>query len=160
MQGGMILAMMGFSYGLLAAAGVFTVFVAVGLVPRFAGKTHTADKALLYEEMVVLGSMAGCLWSVFDRYSQYGEMLRRKMPEYQNIWETAGNIAQGIYGLCAGIFVGCLALSIAEMMDSVPVFARRISFGKGFRVAILSAAIGKLAGAMFYFLTEMERTMK
>ena len=32
------LAVMGASYGLLAAAGVFTVLVAVGLVPRFAGK--------------------------------------------------------------------------------------------------------------------------
>lgn len=40
----------GASYGLLSAAGVFTVLVAVGLIPRFAGKTHTAHYVLLYEE--------------------------------------------------------------------------------------------------------------
>ena len=31
-----LLALAGFSFGLLAAAGVFTVLSAVGLVPRFA----------------------------------------------------------------------------------------------------------------------------
>jgi len=52
------------SFGLLAAAGVFTVLAAVGLVPRFAGKTHTGKKVILYEEMVIAGTIIGCL-SVF-----------------------------------------------------------------------------------------------
>ena len=38
----LLLIVTGASYGLLSAAGVFTVLVAVGLIPRFAGKTHTA----------------------------------------------------------------------------------------------------------------------
>ena len=38
-----ILALAGLSFGMLAAAGVFTVLSAVGLIPRFAGKTHSAD---------------------------------------------------------------------------------------------------------------------
>ena len=41
------LIVVGVSYGLLSSAGVFTVLVAVGLVPRFAGKTHTAGKVML-----------------------------------------------------------------------------------------------------------------
>ena len=49
MAGTFFLILTGASYGLLAAAGVFTVLVAVGLVPRFAGRTHTADKVILYE---------------------------------------------------------------------------------------------------------------
>ena len=35
------LILIGASYGFLSAAGVFTVLAAVGLVPLFAGKTHT-----------------------------------------------------------------------------------------------------------------------
>lgn len=34
----------GLSFGLLASAGVFTVLVSVGLIPRFAGKFHVAKK--------------------------------------------------------------------------------------------------------------------
>lgn len=56
----------GASYGLLSAAGVFTVLVAVGLIPRFAGKTHTARYVLLYEEMVIFGTLAGCFVTVFQ----------------------------------------------------------------------------------------------
>ena len=61
------LIILGTSYGLLAAAGVFTVLVAVGLVPRFAGKTHTAGKAILYEEMVIFGTLTGSFLSIFSR---------------------------------------------------------------------------------------------
>ena len=65
----------GASYGLLSAAGVFTVLVAVGLIPRFAGKTHTAHYVLLYEEMVIFGTLAGCFATVFPKYSQWGSFL-------------------------------------------------------------------------------------
>lgn len=64
----LFLILAGTAYGVLSSAGVFTVLVAVGLVPRFAGQTHTADKVLLYEEMVIFGTVAGCIFSVFSRY--------------------------------------------------------------------------------------------
>ena len=41
----------GLGAGILVSAGVFTVLLSVGLVPRFAGKTHTGEKIFLYEEM-------------------------------------------------------------------------------------------------------------
>lgn len=60
----LLLIVTGASYGLLSAAGVFTVLVAVGLIPRFAGKTHTARYVLLYEEMVIFGTLAGCFVTI------------------------------------------------------------------------------------------------
>ena len=49
----------GLSFGLLASAGVFTVLVSVGLIPRFAGKMHVAKKVFALEEAVVLGTLTG-----------------------------------------------------------------------------------------------------
>ena len=69
---GVFLILTGVSYGLLAAAGVFTVLAAVGLVPRFAGRTHTAEYLWIYEEMVIFGSLTGCVLSIFSRYCQLG----------------------------------------------------------------------------------------
>ena len=60
------LSVLGLSFGLMAAGGVFTVLIAVGLIPRFAGKTHTADHVLLYENMVILGTLFGGLVSVYE----------------------------------------------------------------------------------------------
>ena len=147
----LVLIVTGASYGLLSAAGVFTVLVAVGLIPRFAGKTHTARYVLLYEEMVIFGT---------PEYSQWGNYLREHFPEQMRLWTAAGIGAQAVFGLFAGMFIGCLALAIAEMLDSIPIFARRISFRHGLGGAILGMAAGKICGSLFYFATELHRTVQ
>lgn len=153
------LIILGSSYGLLAAAGVFTVLVAIGLVPRFAGKTHTAGKVLLYEEMVVWGTIVGGIVSIFPEYFKPAELVREYLGRYENLWEILGLFGQGVFGVFAGMFVGCLALAIAEMLDSIPIFARRISFRHGVGLAVLSMALGKLCGSLFYFWNELHRVV-
>jgi stage V sporulation protein AB len=145
----------GFSYGLLAAAGVFTVLVAVGLVPRFAGKTHTAKHVLIYEEMVVFGTIFGGVISIFPEYSQVAAFLQERFPGRMLLWEVLGGLGQAVYGLFGGMFIGCLALAIAETLDSIPIFTRRISFRHGIGLAILTMAVGKLCGSLIYFWTEL-----
>lgn len=156
----LLLILIGSSYGLLSAAGVFTVFVAVGLVPRFAGKTHTAKYILVYEEMVVFGTIVGGYVSVFSRYSGVGAFLQQTFPEQLGLWLGLGTVVQLIFGLFCGMFVGCLALAIAEMLDSIPIFARRISFRHGLGFAILGVAIGKLCGSLLYFYSELYKVME
>ncbi len=150
---------MGASFGLLAAAGVFTVLTAVGLVPRFAGKTHTARKVFLFEEMVIAGTILGCILSIFPEYSQIGSFFQRTFSVSAEDWRLPGGILQAVYGVFSGMFVGCLALAIAEMLDSIPIFARRISFRHGIGLAILSMALGKLAGSLFYFWKELHEVV-
>ena len=134
---------------MLSAAGVFTVLTAVGLVPRFAGKTHTARKILLFEEMVIFGTIVGCFVSIFPEHCQVS-----------GLWRAIGGLLQGSFGLFAGMFSGCLALAIAEMLDSIPIFARRIGFRHGIGLAIFSVAIGKLVGSFFYFWTELHQVVQ
>lgn len=153
------LALLGASYGVLSSAGVFTVLVAVGLVPRFAGRTHTANRVFLYEEMVVSGAVVGCILSIFNRYCQFGAWWQMRFPEKLSLWLGIGVCMQAVYGIFAGMFIGCLALAIAEMLDSIPIFARRISFRHGLGLAILSMAVGKLCGSMLYFWLELHRTV-
>lgn len=149
----------GGSYGLLAAAGVFTVLVAVGLVPRFAGKTHTAQHVKIYEEMVIFGTLTGCVLSIFSRYCQFRAWWQHRLPRYTFLLEGAGIFVQVVFGLFAGMFVGCLALAIAEMLDSIPILTRRISFRHGLGLAVLSMAVGKICGSLLYFWTELHRTV-
>ena len=135
-----------FCFGTLAAAGVFTIFATVGLVPRFAGKTHTASHIMIYENMIALGTVAGAVFSMFTDYVQFGQYISR-------MWIRNGILS--VFGLFSGMFIGCLALAIAEMLDSIPIFSRRISFRHGLGVAITCMAIGKLMGSLFYFMSDL-----
>lgn len=132
--------------GLIIAMGVFSVLIAIGLVPRFAGKTDTAKHIFLYEDLIVIGIVLGTITSVYmDSFSL------AKWIGSGSAMRFIGILFLAFYGIFTGIFVGCLAVAIAEMLDAIPIFARRISFEKGIGFAILAVALGKLAGALFYY---------
>ncbi len=131
----------GVSAGLLISCGVFTVLFVIGLIPRFAGKTHTGDKVLWYEESVIFGTLIGGIFSLFDSRIDIGRYLG-----------TAEQlVVLSVSGVFAGIFVGCLALAIGEMLNTIPIFSRRIGYRHGLGLAITSMAVGKFVGSLYYF---------
>lgn len=144
------LGIVGLASGLGVSGGVFTTLIAVGLIPRFAGKTHTAKHIFLYEEMVVCGTLFGGLVSVFFPFLKIREWVERLKP-LQMIYPYISVGFLCIYGVFAGIFVGCLALAIAEMLDTIPIFARRLKFRHGIGVVIFGMAIAKTVGSLIYF---------
>lgn len=148
------LGIVGMSFGMFAAGGVFTVLISVGLIPRFAGKMHVSRKVFLFEEAVVCGTLFGDFFSVFDRYGHIGRLVIENQVFGGNTeaaWRVLGMVVLMIFGLFAGIFVGCLALAIAEMLDTIPIFSRRVGFRHGLGIAVLAMALGKAAGSLLYF---------
>lgn len=143
-----MLALLGICFGLMVAGGVFTVLFGVGMIPRFAGKTETARYEMLYEEFIIAGSITGCILSVFEFPYMLGEWVQ-KLPTLA--YDVVTLVVLVIIGSFSGIFVGCLALALAEMIDSIPIFARRIGFRHGIGVVIIATAIGKLCGSILYF---------
>lgn len=149
-----LLGFWGLSFGLLSSAGVFTVLSSVGLIPRFAGKMHVAKKVFALEETVVFGTITGCFFSIFPTFGKIGSFVlaRRIFGEATvAIWKGTGSVFLILFGAFAGMFVGCLAFAIAEMLDSIPIFARRVHFRHGLGIAVAAAAAGKLVGSLLYF---------
>ncbi|MCD7726361.1 MAG: stage V sporulation protein AB [Clostridiales bacterium] len=151
----LLLALIGVSAGMIVSGGVFTVLISVGLIPRFAGKMHVARKIFTLEEMVVFGTLAGGFVSIFGDWARIGGYVRERQlfgaDSTEGVWNLLAAAFLVLFGLFAGIFVGCLALAIAEMLNTIPIFARRIGFRHGLGVAILAVALGKLAGSLIYF---------
>lgn len=144
----------GLSFGLLSSAGVFTVLASVGLIPRFAGKMHVAKNIFVMEEAVIFGTLAGGIGSLYSDKLRVGEFLLQSRifgEGSQTVVQVAGTVFLMIFGLFSGMFVGCLAFAIAEMLDSIPIFARRAGFRHGLGIAISAAAAGKLLGSLLYF---------
>lgn len=139
-----VLIIAGFSFGSLVSAGVLTVLISVGLIPRFAQKTNSADHIVLYENAVVLGTIIGGILTVFSSFLRF-----------PNGAGWFGILLIVIYGLFGGMFEGCVALAIAEMLDSIPIFSRRVGFHQGIGVFVAAVALGKAAGSLFYFFYEM-----
>lgn len=152
------LALIGVSAGLIVSAGVFTVLISVGLIPRFAGKMHVAKKVFVLEEMVIFGTLIGSFFSIFGEWGQVGAFVKNRClfgTATVGLWNFTGTVFMIVFGLFAGIFVGCLALAIAEMLNTIPVFARRIGFRHGLGMAILGVALGKLCGSLIYFTQQV-----
>ncbi len=141
-----LLGVIGISSGIMVSAGVFTVLFVVGLIPRFAGRTDTAQYEIFYEECIVFGSILADVLSVFPIQGSIGQFIGQ-IP----FSEVLFTILLALIGIFSGIFVGCLSIALAEVLDGIPIFARRIKLKMGVSIAVLAVALGKVAGSIYYF---------
>ena len=61
----LILCFIGFCAGIIVAGGVSGLLIGLSIVPRYAGITHTADQIFLYEDLTLLGTVAGTVVTLF-----------------------------------------------------------------------------------------------
>lgn len=123
----------GICSGTLVAAGMFAFVTMIGVVARMAAYTKSIRHVLLYEDLVVLGAVAGNI-----------------LFFYEPVLSTPdkGAILQLIFGFFAGVNVGCLSIALAELLNVVPIFARRIKLNRGLTTFVLTFAFGKFVGAL------------
>ncbi len=128
-----ILALLGFSSGVTVAAGTFAFIAAIGIVPRMAQRTHTSQWIRFYDDIIVLGGL-------FGTTTMY---LKYNLP--------IGAFLSALWGLAVGIFVGVLAMALAEVLNVMPILMRRGRLRKGIPFLVLAFALGKTAGTLVYF---------
>ncbi len=133
-----LLVLTGLAAGGVIAAGVFAFLAIIGVFPRLIGKTGTKRHILLYETVIVIGGSIGNLSDLYEFPIHMG-----------------GRVLLAIFGLATGIFVGCLVMSLAETLKALPVISRRIHLAVGLQYVILTFALGKLVGALTYFIRDM-----
>ena len=128
-----LLAAIGLSAGVAVAGGLFAFIVELGVIADFADRTHTGDRILLYEDSTALGGILGNFCYIFQ------------------IAVPAGAPGLGIFGIFAGMFVGCWSMALAEILNVFPVFMRRARIVRYVTAFIISLAIGKGLGAGLFF---------
>lgn len=143
----LFLAFFGLSAGSVIAAGVFAFLAIIGVFPRLIGKTNTKNHILLYETFIILGGTAGNVVYLF----KLPVPLSRLAPADFG----AAGFGLAIFGLAVGVFVGCLIMSLAETLKTLPVISRRIHLTVGLQWLILGIALGKCFGALLYFSRKM-----
>ena len=126
-----VLVLVGFSSGLVISGAVFAFITAIGVVPRLAQKTQTQDHIKLYESAIITGGIFGTAAGLFHLYIPIG-------------------IFVGVLGFCIGVFYGVLAMSLAEVLNVIPIMTRRSHLQRGMFFFVLAIALGKLLGALLY----------
>lgn len=129
----LLLALIGLSAGVTVAGGLFSFVVSLGVVSDFADRTHTGNHILLYETSVALGGIIGNILFIYQ------------------IPIPVGTAVLMLFGIFAGIFVGCWSMALAEILNVFPIFIRRVKILKGIPYIILSIALGKGIGACLFF---------
>ncbi|QOV19753.1 stage V sporulation protein AB [Blautia liquoris] len=124
---------LGLVSGFIIASGTVAFIISLGVVPRYAGITRTADKVMLYENCCIFGAILGNVLSLY----------RGQLP--------LGTAGLAIYGIFAGIFLGGWVIALGEVVDIYAILARRAGLTRGIPIVIVCMALGKALGSLFYF---------
>lgn len=128
------LAVYGFSSGIVVSAGVFAFIAAIGIVPRLAKRTKTQRFIPFYEDVITVGGLFGTT-AMFIDY---------RLPPLPFLAVA--------FALFTGVFVGVLAVALAEVLNVMPVMLRRTRLTRGLPWLLMAFALGKTAGSLAYFL--------
>lgn len=129
-----IFIILGVASGFAVAGGVFAFISILGVLPRLCSRFHLGNHVHQVETSVAFGGLTGTVLTVFSV----------SLPFLQ-----AGII---IFGLFSGIFVGALAMALAESLRVIPILAQRLRLKSGLPYVILCMALGKMIGCLVQFL--------
>ena len=117
-----------------AIAGAYVAFLAsLGIYTRLEDWANAGCKTLLVETLILLGSTAGNLITLYD------------------IPVPVGKAGLLISGVLFGIFTGCLAGALADVVKLFPNLCRRTGIRRGLPYVIACVGIGKMVGTFVQF---------
>lgn len=125
------LGIIGFAGGIAVAGGVFAFISILGIIPRMCDRLGLASHVYQMETVIALGGIAGCVVSIFQ------------------VHLGVGGIGLVIFGLFSGVFVGALAMALAETLKVIPILCQRTNLRLGLPALIAALAAGKALGSLY-----------
>lgn len=123
--------LLGIAGGIAVGGGVIALIIVLDMVPRLAQLTSSYDKVHWYEGALVGGSLLGTV------------------SDFWNWRLSAGPIVELGVGLFDGIFVGMLAAALTEVLNVLPILAKRLNMTHHLFGLLMAMVAGKVAGSLF-----------
>lgn len=140
----------GLSGGFVTAAAFVAFIAMLGIFPKIAAKTKTANECILYENCLMLGILTATFLQFFLVYDSAGFYSGALPPAWLGI------IFLCIIGLFGGIYIGFLISGLSEMLNVIPIYARKAHIQKWICLVIYFFAIGKSVFTLVqFFVLEM-----
>lgn len=123
--------LLGIAGGIAVGGGVIALFIVLDVIPRLAQLTSSYDKVHWYEGAMVSGSLLGTLSDFWS-------------------WRiSAGPLAELAVGWFDGVFVGMLAAALTEVLNVLPILAKRLQMTHYLFGLLMAMVCGKVAGSLF-----------
>ncbi|MGN1386847.1 MAG: stage V sporulation protein AB [Bacillus sp. (in: firmicutes)] len=122
------------AWGIAVGSGFVAFLAVLGVIPRLTQLTKTQMKLHMYEVAVVAGAIIGSWFSFHD--------LVLRAPVVLVI----------IVGLLSGTFNGMLAAALTEVLNVIPILAKRIGIDGKIIYLLMAIVFGKIAGSLFQWL--------
>lgn len=126
----LLLIIIGLAGGTVVGGGFVAFITVLDIVPRLAQVTRTPQMIALYEYSIGLGVLF-FTWLDF-------RSLSLSMPGGFTL----------IVGLFMGVFVGLLAAALTEVVNVIPIMAKRLNMEGYLVYFLLAMALGKVAGSI------------
>jgi stage V sporulation protein AB len=134
MIGKLLLVIVGLSGGLIVGSGTVALLTVLDLIPRLVQITKANRYIIYFQWSVVLGTLFATLFDFFS-----------PMLGLQPVWLS-------IPGFFMGLFVGLLAAALTEVLNVIPILAKRMHMYEYLYLFIIAMAFGKIAGSLFHWL--------
>jgi stage V sporulation protein AB len=127
-------AFIGLAGGIAVGSGMVAFLVVLDIIPRLAQITRSFSKIHAYEAAVVIGSL---LFTWVD----FSDAKVHLFP-----------MGAAVVGIFAGCFVGMLAAALTEIINVLPILAKRVGMGSYMILLLMAMIFGKVVGSLFEWL--------
>jgi len=127
------LIVIGLSGGLSVGCGFVAFLSVLGIIPRLSQLTKTHHFIREYEWSVVLSVVFGTWVGLRNTHFHLSYLLLIPI------------------GIGAGIFVGLLAAALTEVLNVLPILAKRIGIHEQILLLLMAIVLGKVFGSLFHW---------
>ncbi|WP_050615614.1 stage V sporulation protein AB [Bacillus testis] len=124
----------GFAGGLAVGAGFVAFLTVLGVIPRVTQLTKTDHKIHYYEAAAIIGVVVGS-WLDLQEYIFHFPV-----------------VLLAVVGTLSGIFNGMLAAALTEVLNVLPLLAKRIGIQHQIIYLLMAIVIGKICGSLFQWI--------
>lgn len=141
-----LLLISGLSAGFVTAAAYVAFIAMLGIFPKVAAKTKTAKECVLYENCLILGILLATMLQFFVSYTS-ADITSPALPP-----TVIGIVILLLIGLFGGIYISFLIGGLSEVLNTIPIYARKAHIQKNLSLIIYFLAFGKGIFILIQFL--------
>lgn len=127
--------LLGLAGGLAVGSGLVALLIVLDLIPRLAQLAGAYRMSAWFETAVICGSL----------YFTFADFLDWKL-------KLPATVTLCLTGLISGLFVGMLAAALTEVLNVLPILAKRMNLSEYMVALVMAMVTGKILGSLFDWL--------
>jgi stage V sporulation protein AB len=130
----LIVIFIGLAAGLAVGSGFVAFLTVLGIIPRLTQLSKTMKMIHWYEWAVVFGALSGVIVSLEDVVLFLSSYFLIPL------------------GIAEGMFIGMLAAALTEVLNVLPILAKRVGVDGRITILLMAIVLGKIFGSLFHWI--------